>query len=306
MKITIGTRGSKLALWQSNLVKQLLEQAFPHITIQLQIIQTTGDKILDVALSKIGDKNLFTKEIETAMLRHEVDIAVHSLKDLPTQLPEGLCVAAVLPRAECRDALLSKTGKTIHELTPHDIIGTSSLRRKAQLLAFNPQLTIHDIRGNVDTRIHKMQSGQYDALIMAAAGLQRLHYSHAITHIIEPTIMLPAVSQGIIGIECRSNDTHIREILQTIHDSKTWYMAAAERTFLEQMNGGCQLPLGCYTSISQNTITLQAAILSVDGTKKLTFSHSGDLQQAQTVAKQLAQTFYNAGAHEILNNIQHD
>lgn len=302
--ITIGTRGSKLALWQSHTVKQAIEQKFPAISVQLEIIQTTGDKILDVALSKIGDKNLFTKEIEQAMLEHKVDIAVHSLKDLPTALPDGLCIAAVLPRAECRDALISRDGKQLHELTSNDIIGTSSLRRKAQLLAYNPHLQIHDIRGNVDTRLQKLQSGHYDALVMAAAGLQRLGYQEYITEIIDPEIMLPAVSQGIIGIECRTSDTATQEILHAIHDEYTWTMARAERTFLQEMNGGCQLPLGCHTHIQNNIMEIRATILSVDGTKKLLFSESGTVEQSEDIARRLAQTFYKAGAQDILNDIR--
>lgn len=303
-KIIIGTRGSKLALWQSNIVKQAIEEKFPNISVRLEIIQTTGDKILDVALSKIGDKNLFTKEIEHAMLENKVDIAVHSLKDLPTALPDGLCIAAVLPRAECRDALISRDRKQLHELTPKDIIGTSSLRRKAQLLSYNPSLKIIDIRGNVDTRLQKLQSGQYDALIMAAAGLQRLGYQEYITEIIAPEIMLPAVSQGIIGIECRTSDTAIQKILLAIHDEYTWTMARAERAFLQEMNGGCQLPLGCYTHIQKNNIEMRAIILSVDGTKKLVFSDSGTIEQAEEVALRLAHTFYKAGAQDILNEIR--
>jgi hydroxymethylbilane synthase len=277
VNIRIGTRGSKLALWQSNTVKNLIEQAFPECSVSLEIIQTQGDKILDVALSKIGDKNLFTKEIEQAMLQNKVDIAVHS-----------------------------KLGVKLNELTPHHIIGTSSLRRKAQLLALNPQLQIHDIRGNVDTRLKKMEMGHYDALIMAAAGLQRLGYNEHITELITPTVMLPAVSQGIIGIECRNNDTQILEIIKALHDSTTWNMAIAERTFLNQMNGGCQLPLGCFTTLSNSNIEITATILSIDGKQKLTFSHTGNIEHAETVAKELAQMFYKAGAQEILNSIRHE
>ncbi len=302
--ILIGTRGSKLALWQSNIVKQAIEEKFPNISVRLEIIQTTGDKILDVALSKIGDKNLFTKEIEQAMLENRVDIAVHSLKDLPTELPQGLCIGAVLPRAECRDALVSNNGIQLHELNSNHIIGTSSLRRKAQLLAYNPHLHIEDVRGNIDTRLQKLASGQYDALIMAAAGLQRLGYEDYITEIIDPIVMLPAASQGIIGVECREADVEVCEVLQAIHDDYTWNMALAERTFLKQMNGGCQLPLGCFTQVNNSTIEINATILSVDGTKKLQFSQSGHITKAETLAMQLAQTFYDAGAQDILNEIR--
>lgn len=306
MEIRIGTRGSRLALWQSNLVKGLIEAKFADTQVTLQIIQTKGDKILDVALSKIGDKNLFTKEIEHAILNDSVDIAVHSLKDLPTELPAGLCVGAVLTRAEHRDALLSKTGKKLHELTEKDVIATSSLRRKAQLLAYNPNFTVIDIRGNVDTRIQKMQSGYCDAMIMAAAGLQRLGYTDFITEIIDTSIMLPAVSQGIIGIECRNNDLKILEILSQITDSNTWYTAIAERAFLNAMQGGCQLPLGCNSTIIGGKLHIDAFISKVNGSDMLTFSAEGKITEGEKIADELSQKFYSAGAQQILDAIRNE
>jgi hydroxymethylbilane synthase len=306
MNLTIGTRGSKLALWQSNTVKNLIEKSFPQITVSLNIIQTKGDKILDVALSKIGDKNLFTKEIENAILEKTADIAVHSLKDLPTELPNGLKLGAVLERAEYRDALISKSGKKLHELTSQDIIATSSLRRKAALLAYNPKFQIIDIRGNVDTRLKKMQDGYCDAMIMAAAGLQRLGFDEHITQIIEPNIMIPATSQGIIGIECRENDTEILEILSFLNHQATWQQAQAERSFLHAMQGGCQLPLGCISSIENETLTLKGFISSLQGTDILQFETQGSIENPAEIGAKLSQLFYNAGAERILKEIRNE
>ncbi|MFO7869263.1 MAG: hydroxymethylbilane synthase [Bacteroidales bacterium] len=303
MNITIGTRGSKLALWQSYAVKNLIEETHPDISVNIKTIQTKGDKILDVALSKIGDKNLFTKEIENQLHDVSIDIAVHSLKDLPTELPEGLTIGAVLPRAEKRDVLLSAHNKTLSDLTPNDTIATSSLRRRAALLAWNPDLHIIDIRGNIDTRIQKMENGYCDAIIMAAAGVQRLSLDHKITEFISENIITPAVSQGIIAIECRKNDTNISDILHHINDENTAISASAERAFLHAMHGGCQLPLGCVSSISHNTIYMNGFIATVDGKKCIKHSLSGPVHAAQTIGKQLADQFYSSGAQEILNTI---
>lgn len=306
MNIIIGTRGSKLALWQSNKVKELLEQSIPGVCVSLSVIQTKGDKILDVSLSKIGDKNLFTKEIETEMLEHTIDIAVHSLKDLPTELPEGLTLGAVLPRAEFRDALVSVDGKKLSELSSHTVIATSSLRRKAALLAYNPHFTIIDIRGNVDTRLAKMRDGYCDAMIMAAAGLQRLGYDEYISEILDEHTCMPAVSQGIIAIECRQDDSVIRSLLQQINHIPTWQAALAERSFLHAMHGGCQLPLGCVSKISMQSIQLAGFIATIDGTDVLRFETSGSIHTPEIVGKALAQQFYEAGAERILKTIRND
>ena len=304
-KITIGTRGSKLALWQSNHVKDLIEKAFPEITVELKIIQTKGDKILDVSLSKIGDKSLFTKEIELALLNNSADIAVHSLKDLPTVLPEGLQIGAVLERAEIRDVLISKNGLKLSELTKKHTIGTSSLRRQACLWNYNPELNIIDIRGNVDTRIQKMHDGHCDAIIMAAAGIMRLGLENHITEIIPTDIIKPATSQGIIAVECRENDSEIEGILQKINHQQTWISAQAERTFLNQMNGGCQLPLGCVSTIKNNILQLDGLISSVDGKDVMEFSANGSTENPSEIGKNLAAKFIEAGAERILKNIEH-
>ncbi len=303
-KITIGTRGSKLALWQSNHVKDLIKKAFPEITVELKIIQTKGDKILDVSLSKIGDKNLFTKEIELALLNNSADIAVHSLKDLPTILPEGLQIGAVLERAEIRDVLISKNGLKLSELTKNHTIGTSSLRRQACLWNYNPKLNIIDIRGNVDTRIQKMHNGHCDAIIMAAAGIIRLGLKNHITEIIPTDIIKPATSQGIIAVECRENDPEIEEILQKINHQQTWILAQAERSFLNQMNGGCQLPLGCVSTIKNNILQLDGLISSVDGKDVMEFSATGYTENPSEIGKILAAKFIEAGAERILKNIK--
>ena len=207
--VIIATRGSKLALYQSNKVKEELEKHFPSMTFEIKIITTKGDKILDVALSKIGDRDLFTKELENALLNNEADLAVHSLKDIPTDLPEGLTISGVLERADVRDALVSINGKKLADLDENDTVATSSLRRKAQLLHFNSKLKIIDIRGNVDSRIEKMASGYCTAQIMAVAGLERLGYQYRISEILDPKVMVPAVSQGAIAIETRDNDPEI-------------------------------------------------------------------------------------------------
>ncbi len=306
MNIRIGTRGSKLALWQSQTVKELIERLIPESSVSLSVIQTKGDKILDVSLSKIGDKSLFTKEIEIEMLEGRVDVAVHSLKDLPTQLPEGLMIGAVLPRAEFRDALVSCTGKKLSELSPDDVIATSSLRRKAALLAYNPRFSIVDIRGNVDTRIAKMCNGYCDAMIMAAAGLQRLGLDSYISEILDEQIIMPAVSQGVIAIECRENDEETVAMLQKINHTPTWIAALAERSFLYEMQGGCQLPLGCMSSISNENIELSAFVSTIDGKDVLRFSTIGSIHTPEHVGKMLATLFYEAGAERILKTIKHD
>jgi len=304
--ITIGTRGSKLALWQSNHVKELIEKAFPEITVNLNIIKTKGDIVLDVALSKIGDKNVFTKEIELALIDNTADIAVHSLKDLPTILPEGLHIGAVLERAEFRDVLISKDGKTLDKLTKEHVIGTSSLRRQACLWNYNPEFKIIDIRGNVETRIQKMHDGHCDAIILAAAGVMRLGLDHHITQIIPTDIMKPATSQGIIAIESRSNDPHIQEILNIINHDQTWIAAQTERSFLHHMHGGCQLPLGCVSTITDNKINLVGFISSTNGKETIQLDYTGNISTPAKVGEELAKMFMQAGAEKILKDIPHE
>ena len=302
--IRIGTRGSQLALYQAEKVKATLQQIFPDLQVELEIIKTKGDKILDVALSKIGDKGLFTKEIENALVDGIVDLAVHSLKDLPTTLPEGLKLGAVLERGEFRDALVSVTGKTLANLKAGDVVATSSLRRIAALLKINNQIIIKDIRGNVNSRLQKMENGYCDAMIMAAAGLQRLGLEKYITEIIDPEVILPAVSQGAIAIETRIGDTEIEALMAKLNHTETWEAITAERAFLAQLQGGCQVPLGCFTEIENDKLTLHGFVASVDGKQYIRETISGELKNGAILGIDLAKKMEEKGATEILNKIK--
>ena len=302
--IRIGTRGSQLALYQAEKVKSTLENIFPDLQVELEIIKTKGDKILDVALSKIGDKGLFTKEIENALIDGSVDLAVHSLKDLPTKLPEGLKLGAVLERGEFRDALVSKNGKKLSELKAGDVVATSSLRRIAGLLKINNQITIKDIRGNVNSRLQKMEDGYCDAMIMAAAGLQRTGLERYITEIIDPGVIMPAVSQGAIAIETRINDIEIDEIMAVVNHQDTWNAIVAERAFLSHLEGGCQVPLGCYTKIEDGMLHMSGFVASVDGSQFINETISGEVSQGAGLGVQMAEKMLGQGAREILNKIK--
>lgn len=302
--IKIGTRGSQLALYQAKKVKSTLEEIFPDLIVELEIIKTKGDKILDVALSKIGDKGLFTKEIENALIDRSVDIAVHSLKDLPTKLPEGLTLGAVLERGEFRDALVSKSGKKLSELSAGDVVATSSLRRQAGLMKMNNQLIIKDIRGNVNSRLQKMEDGYCDAMIMAAAGLQRLGLESYITEIIDPQIIVPAVSQGAIAIEIRENDPEIEFLMQRINHKETWEAIIAERAFLAHLQGGCQVPLGCFTKVENGHLTMNGFVASVDGKQFINETISGEIGKGAELGVQMAEKMLEKGALEILTHIK--
>jgi hydroxymethylbilane synthase len=303
-KIRIGTRGSQLALYQAKKVKATLIEQFPDLNVEIQIIKTKGDKILDVALSKIGDKGLFTKEIENALLDNSVDIAVHSLKDLPTTLPAGLKLGAVLERGEYRDALVSKNGKKLIELGAGDVVATSSLRRQAGLLKIAPEVTIKDIRGNVQTRLKRMEEGYCDAMIMAAAGLQRLGLEHYITEIINHDQIIPAVSQGIIAIEMREDDPKTQQILEAINHPHTMESALAERAFLARLQGGCQVPVGCYTIRKDNQLELHGFVASIDGKVTIENSAIGDCFDPKATGISLANKLLDMGAKQILDNIR--
>ncbi|MGC9352438.1 MAG: hydroxymethylbilane synthase [Mariniphaga sp.] len=302
--VKIGTRGSQLALYQAELTKTQLLEKFPGIEVEIVIIKTKGDKILDVALSKIGDKGLFTKEIENALLAGEVDIAVHSLKDLPTTLPEGLKLGAVLERGEFRDTLVSKDGRKLHELTEKDVIATSSLRRKAGLLRYNKNFQIVDIRGNVNTRLRKMEEGYCDAMIMAAAGLQRLELDNYITEIINPEIIISASSQGIIAVESRTDDSETEKLLDAINHKATWIAGEAERGFLRAIEGGCQVPVGCYSQIDGEKITLTGFVASVDGSVYLLETETGLVDQSKATGEKLARKLIERGAAKIMEEVR--
>jgi hydroxymethylbilane synthase len=302
--IKIGTRGSKLALWQAETVKTAISTAFPNLKVEIVIIKTKGDIILDVSLSKIGDKGLFTKEIEAALLNGEVDLAVHSLKDLPTELPEGLRIGGMLPRGEVRDVFISKDGRKLNEMTANDRIATSSLRRKAQLLAYNQELTIVDIRGNVDTRLRKMEEGHCDALLMAGAGIIRLGYERYITELLDPEVVLPAVSQGAVAIEVCEEDERIQRITDAISDEQTWNTTMAERWLLRTLEGGCQVPVACYSEVENDQLTLTALVAAVDGQKVIRKSVSCPIEEGSEKAIELAESIMKEGGKEILDQIR--
>jgi hydroxymethylbilane synthase len=305
--IKIGTRGSKLALYQAAQVKKSIELWHPEAVVEIKIIKTKGDEVLDVALSKIGDKGLFTKELETALQQGDVDIAVHSLKDLPTEVPDDFMVGAVLERGDCRDALVSKNHRKLNELSSSDKIATSSLRRKAGLLYLKNDFQIIDIRGNVNTRVKKMEEGYCEAIVMAAAGLKRLGLDNYITEIFEPDIMIPAVSQGVIALEIRKNDSYISNIANKVNHSQTWLAVTSERAFMKTLQGGCQIPVGCYTQMmNDNSISITGFVASLDGKTYLREQLTGTMDRAEELGQQLARILLDQGGDKILKDIRID
>jgi hydroxymethylbilane synthase len=303
-KRIIGTRGSQLALYQAYRVKDELEKQHPNLSVEIRIIKTKGDKILDVALSKIGDKGLFTKELEEELLAGTIDLAVHSLKDLPTRFPEGLALGGVLERGEFRDALVHINGIKLSELDDSDVVATSSLRRKARLQMIKPGIRIVDIRGNVNTRLQKMQDGHCTAMIMAAAGLQRLGFDHFITEILDPETFIPAVSQGAIAMEIRENDSLTAELLAPIVHQQTLHAINAERTFLRMLEGGCQVPIGCFTAISDQEFRIKGFVSNGDGSKLIEDEITGPVNRASDIAAQLATSFIERGSAKILEEVR--
>ncbi len=302
--IVIGTRGSNLALYQAHAVKSALEELDPECRFELRIIKTQGDKNLKTPLSQIGDKGLFTKELENELYRGSIDLAVHSLKDLPTQMPEGLCLAAVLQRAEVRDALVSASGRKLHELSDGTVFATSSLRRRAALLSINEEFRITDIRGNVETRLKKMFDGHCEAMVMAAAGLQRLGLQDHITEIIDPEIILPAVGQGAIAIQTLCGSVLLDGILKQVNHQPTFRAVEAERSFLHTLQGGCQIPIGCYSHEQEDTLTLTGFVASTDGRELLRDRVSGPSSEGLNLGKMLANRLLEEGASAILDEIR--
>jgi len=272
-KLRIGSRGSQLALWQTNHISALL-RARGH-EVEIEIIHTTGDKITDVALAKVGTKGMFTKEIEEALAAKLVDLAVHSLKDLPTELLKGFEIAAITERQDARDAFCSKNYSKIEDLPNGARVGTSSLRRQAQLKAIRPDLDIHPLRGNVDTRLRKLEQGQYDAIILASAGLQRLGKTELVNEIISPEIMCPAAGQGALGIEIREGDARTRELLAFLNDPNARAATTCERALLNSLGGGCQVPIGAFAEIRHGKLHLDSIVADPDGTKLLRDSREG-------------------------------
>jgi len=302
--IRIGTRGSQLALYQANLVKVKLEQAFPQQSFELVIISTKGDKILDVALSKIGDKGLFTKELEVALFNGEVDMAVHSLKDMPTVFPEGAELGAIISRAEYKDAWVSRDGLKLEEMTKDHKVATSSLRRKAQVNRINPDVQVVDIRGNVNTRLQKMGDGYCDAMVMAGAGLIRLGMEEHITELFDADYFVSACGQGAIAIEIRENDETIDKVVKALHCENTYQQITAERSFLNELEGGCQIPIGAHATITNGQLRLLGLVAMPDGSKELRGIEQGAAQDAENIGRNLAKQLVVQGGNEILDHVR--
>src|SRR5215510_1627522 len=297
--IVLGTRGSKLAMQQSEWVQTRLRELAPDVSVTLRRIQTSGDKILDVPLAKIGGKGLFVKEIEEALLAGEIDLAVHSMKDVPTQLPQGLAILCVPQREDPRDALISRTGCLFKDLPHGATIGTSSLRRQAQFLHARPDLKIQILRGNLDTRLRKLRDGHYDAIVLAVAGLRRLGWTHEITEYLDPQISLPAIGQGALGIEGRSDDVFIRSLLDRLDHASTRVAVLAERAMLDRLEGGCQVPIAAHATVSGVQLRLEGLVASVDGKEMIRDVVEGTIQHAGEVGRQLAERLLARGGDNI-------
>jgi hydroxymethylbilane synthase len=302
--LRIGTRGSKLALVQAEAVRSVLESRFPGLKVQMRTIKTRGDRILDAPLSKIGGKGLFIREIEDALRQRRIDVAVHSLKDLPTVLPEELTLGGVLAREDPRDALVSLGGRRLADLGAGNRVGTSSLRRRAQLLAARPDLQVVEVRGNVDTRLAKLGQGRFDALILAASGLKRAGAEAEIAEVLDPELMLPAVCQGIIGMEIRRGDARIAGLIGAVSDPETFRIAAAERIFLHRLEGGCQVPIGCLAAIDGEAGAATGMVASLDGRRVVRRSRRGPAAQLGQLAESLAADILEAGGGQILGSIR--
>ncbi len=302
-KVIIGSRGSALAIWQTNFVASLLAERFA-VEAEIVRIKTTGDKILDSALSKIGSKGLFVKEIEIALQKGEIDLAVHSAKDVPTEIPEGLIIAAFLEREDPRDALISRNGYTLANLPSNSVVATSSLRRRAQLLHLREDLNLTDVRGNVDTRLRKMNEGQFDAIILAKAGLKRLGRESDITEVISTKWLLPAVGQGSIAIECREDDDIIRPMVESLAHFETMAAIKAERALMRALEGGCQVPIGALGKVENGQLKLEAMVASLDGRKYVRDTNFGDASRPERIGFELAEKLLGEGADSILAEIR--
>ncbi|QGT99051.1 Porphobilinogen deaminase [Candidatus Syntrophocurvum alkaliphilum] len=303
-KLRVGTRGSKLALWQAQYVAEKLNEAIPELKVEVKVISTKGDKILDVALSKIGDKGLFTKEIENELLNNEIDIAVHSMKDLPTTLSPGLCIGAVLEREKPNDVLISHKGYTFKELPLNAILGTSSLRRIAQIKAKRPDVICREIRGNVDTRIRKMKEQNLDGIVLAYAGVKRLGLEDIISDFLAEDIIMPAVGQGAVAIEIRENDEATKNVIECISDTKTVVETQAERALLKELEGGCQIPIAAYAKVINEKLILRGKVLSLDGEHFFDKEINGNIENSEEIGRTLAQKLVNDGADKILTEIK--
>ena len=302
-KVRIGTRTSTLALWQANWVKNQLEELWQGLEVELVPVKTSGDKIQDISLSRIGGKGLFVKEIEEALVVGRVDLAVHSVKDLPADLPEGLMLSAVPAREDPRDVLVSLHAATINTLPPGARVGTSSLRRQALLLHLRPDVRVELLRGNVDTRLKKLEAGVVDATILAAAGLKRLGLMSEQGHVLDETLFLPAIGQGALGIETRRGD-ETRELVMPLHDQRTGWAIEAERVFLKAVGGSCKTPLAGRAKVSASGLELSALIATPDGKTVLRGTETGRVEETVQVGNTLADRLLSRGGREILGGLE--
>jgi hydroxymethylbilane synthase len=308
-KIIIGTRGSKLALWQAEWIKSEILKLNPALEIELNKIKTTGDKILDVPLAKVGGKGLFVKEIEEALLKGEADIAVHSMKDVPTEFPDGLYLPVITKREDPRDAFISRISNSGFQIPdfkglPHGAtVGTSSLRRSCQLLSIRPDLKIEQLRGNLDTRLRKLDEGRFDAIILAAAGVKRLGWAERITETLEPEISLPAIGQGAVGIECRVNDEFINKLIAPLDHAETAVCVRAERAFLKKLEGGCQVPIAAHARLINGTLIMNGLVGSVSGDRIIKGRIEGSPENSEHLGVELAEELLSKGAKEILDEV---
>lgn len=302
-ELKIGTRGSQLALFQANWVKDRLVQAHPDLRVTLIKIKTTGDKIQDAPLAKIGGKGLFVKEIEEALLKKRTDLAVHSIKDVPTEFPEGLHLSVITKREDPRDVLISKDGKPLKDLPKGAKIGTSSLRRQAQLLHFRSDFELIPLRGNLDTRLKKLKSMNLDAIVLALAGVKRLGFDEKITEIIPPEVSLPAIGQGALGIETRMADQEVESRIRLLNDRDSSIAINAERAFLKKLEGGCQVPIAAFARIVGTTLHIDGLVGTIDGKRLIRHHVEGPIERAESLGVELAEILLGEGAKEILDEV---
>lgn len=301
--LRIGTRGSLLALTQSEFIKRSLEALWPDLTVELKIIKTTGDRIQDVPLAKVGGKGLFVKEIEDALLTGEVDLAVHSMKDVPAELPQGLEIGVAPEREDPRDVLISRRGRILADLPEGAVVGSSSLRRAAQVKRMRPDLVVETLRGNLDTRLKKLENGLYDAIILAAAGLHRMGWQERITSYFDPAEFLPAIGQGALGLEFRSDDDTIRKAVVPLHHADTATAVEAERAFLQTLEGGCQVPIAGHATVSADRVTLNGLVASLDGQEVFSKQGTAPRTEAADLGRRIAAELLDAGARRILESV---
>jgi hydroxymethylbilane synthase len=300
--LRIGTRGSILAKWQAEFVRNQIFQA-TGFEGEIIIVKTTGDKLQHSSLSQIGGKGIFIKELEDALLEESIDIAVHSVKDIPTEVPSGLSFPAICRREDVRDCLVSGNGATLANLRQSARVGTGSLRRQAQLRHARPDLDVRDLRGNVDTRLRKVEAGEYDAVMLAKAGLDRLGWAHRISETLSPDVCMPAVGQGALGIECRASDAETSDALENLNDGETRAAIVAERTLLSALQGGCQVPLGAWARVERNELVLEACVCSIDGLQYVKQRATAPPDQARALGQRMAQLLIAAGAQTILEEV---